>query len=269
MGHYVAVEEDVHIYVEDIGEGRPVVFIHGWPVNHKMYEYQINELPKHGYRFIGIDLRGYGQSDKPWSGYDYNQMADDVKGVIDAMELDSFVLAGFSMGGPIALRYMARHKQQGVSKLLLLAPAAPSFTQRENFPYGMEKKDVDGIIDNLNTDRPKMLEDFGGMFFGSDGVSDAFKTWFHGLGMEAGSYSTIHSAEALRDEDSFEDLSSITVPAESFHGKNDQICPYEFSGELQKGIKDLKVVPFENSGHGLFVDEKEKFNQELLRFLKE
>lgn len=137
MGRYVQVEPNVKVYVEDIGEGTPVVFLHGWPVNYKMFEYQLNVLPNHGIRAIAIDFRGYGLSDKPSTGYDYDRMADDVRAVIDDLELKDAVLAGFSMGGAIAVHYMARHKGHGVSKLALLSAARPVFTQREGYPYGL------------------------------------------------------------------------------------------------------------------------------------
>lgn len=88
MGRYVQVEPNVKVYVEDIGEGTPVVFLHGWPVNYKMFEYQLNVLPNHGIRAIAIDFRGYGLSDKPSTGYDYDRMADDVRAVIDDLEAE-------------------------------------------------------------------------------------------------------------------------------------------------------------------------------------
>lgn len=115
MGRYVQVEPNVSIFVEDIGQGTPVVFLHGWPVNYKMFEYQLNVLPNQGIRAIAIDFRGYGKSDAPSTGYDYDRMADDVRAVIDDLELTDVVLAGFSMGGAIAVHYMARHAGHGVS----------------------------------------------------------------------------------------------------------------------------------------------------------
>lgn len=95
MGHYINTENNVQIYAEDIGEGQPVIFLHGWPLNHGMFEYQMNELPKHEFRFIGIDLRGYGKSDRPFNGYDYDTMADDLHEVIQKLDLKDAVLAGF------------------------------------------------------------------------------------------------------------------------------------------------------------------------------
>ena len=97
MSQKIKVTNEVSLNIEDIGSGKLVVFIHGWPVNHKMFEYQFTELPKHGYRCIGIDLRRYGDSDKPWDGYNYDTMADDVKAVLDTLVLQNVILIGFSM----------------------------------------------------------------------------------------------------------------------------------------------------------------------------
>ena len=108
MGYYVRVESGVKLYVEDINpEGsKTIVFLHGWPLNHKQFEYQFDVLPAMGYRCIGIDWRGFGKSDKPISGYNYNRLADDIRAVVDALQLDNFTLIGHSTGGAIAIRYI-------------------------------------------------------------------------------------------------------------------------------------------------------------------
>ncbi|MEY8749023.1 alpha/beta fold hydrolase [Alkalicoccobacillus gibsonii] len=267
MGHYIEVDQNVNVYVEDVGEGTPILFLHGWPVSHKMFEYQQIELPKHGYRFLGMDLRGYGKSDAPWSGYDYDTMAADVDKVVRELDLQDVVLVGFSMGGPIAIRYLANFKENRVQKLVLLGAAAPLFTQRDEYPHGLEKSGVDDIIANLKSDRPGMLKDFGGMFFHQD-MPDAFSDWFLNLGLTASPHATIHSAVALRDEDGRVDLASVHVPTLILHGKHDEICPFEFTSFMEEGIPEATVVPFENSGHGLVFEEKEKVNHEILQFLK-
>ncbi|MBT2583451.1 alpha/beta hydrolase [Planococcus sp. ISL-109] len=267
MGHYIEVENNVKIYVEDIGSGQPVVFLHGWPLNHKAFEYQTSLLAKNDFRFIGIDLRGYGKSDKPWSGYDYDTAAKDINAVVEQLSLDRFVLAGFSMGGPIAIRYLSKFGQDKVDKLLLMGAAAPLFTQRDDFKVGLKPEDVDGIIAEIEKDRPAFLAGFAEQFF-EQKHSPQFLTWFQSLGLEAGAHSTLNSAASLRDEDLRDELSSITVPTAIFHGKKDQICPYELAEILKKEITNSVLVPFKDSGHGINADEPERFNGELLSFLK-
>ena len=122
-----------------------IVFLHGWPGSHKLFEYQFDYLSQKGYRCIGLDQRGFGKSDKPAYGYDYNTLADDVKAVVNQLDLKGFTLLGHSTGGAIAIRYMARHNGCGVSKLALCAAAAPSLIKRPDFHYGLNKSNVDNI----------------------------------------------------------------------------------------------------------------------------
>jgi non-heme chloroperoxidase len=179
MGYYVKANH-INIYVEDL---RPecqkvILFLHGWPGNHHLFEYQFNRLPKYGYRCIGMDIRGFGKSDKPFSGYDYDTLADDVRGVVEALGLRDFTLVGHSTGGAIAARYMGRYQGYGVSKLVLVAAAAPSLIRRTNFPYGVEKETILQIIKDTYRDRPRMLRDFGDRFFLPTYIASIFRLVF-------------------------------------------------------------------------------------------
>ena len=256
------------LFVEDLdpGQRRPILFLHGWPANHKMFEYQFNQLPGMGYRCIGIDHRGFGKSDRPWSGYNYNRMADDVRAVIDTLQLEDVILAGHSMGGAIAIRYMARHAGHKVSKLALFGAAAPVFTNRPGYPYGLTNEEVNQFIYDTYTNRPQMLMNFGDMFF-ANYITESFKEWFTDLGLEASGHATAMALVALRDEDLRQDLAQIHVPTAIFHGKQDKVCPYDLGELMHLGIRNSKLIPFKYSGHGLFYCEMRKFNRELIRFI--
>lgn len=268
MDYMITVEPDVNIYVHDVNPlgTKTILFIHGWPLNHRAYEYQFNELPKLDYRCIGMDTRGFGYSDKPWSGYDYNQLADDVRGVIDAMRLQDITLVGHSMGGAIATRYMARHNGYGVSNLVLLGAAVPSLTRRPDFPYGLPKEDVTKLIQDSSNDRPKMLREFGDMFF-FQYVTQPLSDWFFDLGLQAAGWATVQCAVTFRDESLFSDLDKIDVPTLILHGIHDRVCLYPLAIAMNKGIKNSKLVPFEFSGHALFYEERDKLNKELYDFI--
>lgn len=258
----------VSIDVEDIGNGKPIVFIHGWPVNHNMFEYQFIELPKHGYRCIGINLRGFGNSDKPWEGYNYDTMSDDIKAVLDTLNLQKATLVGFSMGGAIAIHYMARHNQDHVAKLVLLAAAAPCFTKREDFPYGLDKSAVDDLIHQTYADRPSMLKNFSEIFFAApEKLSSEFKTWNLSLGLSASAYATIQCAMELRDADLRSDLARIKVSTLILHGTNDRICLFDLARAMHDGIKGSQLIPIEKAGHGFYYEERERVNSELMDFI--
>ena len=94
MQYYIKVESNIKIFVEDINPSgkKTILFIHGWPLSHKAYEYQFDVLPQMGYRCIGMDTRGFGDSDKPFSGYDYDRLAEDVRQVVESLKLQNFTL---------------------------------------------------------------------------------------------------------------------------------------------------------------------------------
>lgn len=270
MGYYVKVEPDVKVYIEDLNEEgkKTIVFLHGWPGSHKLFEYQFNILPKMGYRCIGIDQRGFGDSDKPFRGYDYDRLADDVRKVVEVLRLKDFTLLGHSTGGAIAIRYMARYDGYGVSKLVLCAAAAPSLIQRSYFPYGLQKEAVIDIIKRTYKDRPKMLKGFGDMFFYKH-ITEPFAQWFFQLGLQAASWATAEIANTwLNEESLFSDLEKIDVPTLILHGIHDQVCLFQLAEVQKKGIRDSTLIAFEESGHGLFYDEKEKFNKEVIEFVE-
>ncbi len=268
MGFYVEAEPDVKIYVEDINPSgdKTIVFVHGWPGNLNLFEYQYNQLPRLGYRCVGVDARGFGKSDRPWSGYDYNRLSDDLLAVINAMGLSDFTLGGHSTGGGIVVRYMARHRGRGVNKLALFAAAAPSLIRRPYFPYGLPRQAVLDIIQGTYTNRPQMLRGFGNMIlhnFAPPELSD----WIFQLGLEASSWGTAAVANTwLNEEALFHDLKTIDVPTLILHGLDDKVCHYQLAIAQKDSIRNALLIPFESCGHFLFYDQMDKFNKELIRF---
>jgi len=268
MGYYVSVN-NINIYVEDINPGgeKAILFLHGWPGDHNLFEYQFDELPARGYRCVGMDTRGFGLSDKPYEGYDYNTLADDVRGVVEALGLRDFVLLGHSTGGAMAIRYMGRHRGHGVKKLVLAAAAAPSLVRRANFPYGVDEQAILRQIEATLTDRPQMLRDFGDRFFYQH-ITQAFSDWFFSLGLKAAGWATAAVARTWIREVLFTDLEAISVPTLIIQGRHDLIVPFELS-EIQKQlISNAILVPFEFSGHATFYDQKDEFNEVLIRFIE-
>lgn len=269
MGYYITVKDHVNIYVEDLNPEcqKTILFLHGWPGSHNLFEYQLNKLPGLGYRCIGMDTRGFGRSDKPYHGYDYDTLSDDVRGVVEALDLHDFTLVGHSTGGAMAVRYMGRHNGHGVCELVLAAAAAPSLIKRTNFPYGVDKSVVDQIIEGTYHDRPQMLKNFGDIFFFQH-ITEAFSDWFFQLGLQAAGWSTASVAKTWMKEVLFHDLEVIQVPTLIIHGIHDKVVPFEL-GEIQhRMIRNSRLVPFEFSGHATFYDQKEEFNETLVKFIE-
>lgn len=143
---YIEVEPNVRLHITDAGEGRPIVLLHGWPLSDEMYEYQYNDLVNKNFRVIGITLRGFGKSDKPFGEYNYDVHALDIKKILSKLEIKDAVMGGFSMGGAIAIRYASSDTGAHVSKLALFGAAAPIWTQRKDFPFNLPTSTVDDLI---------------------------------------------------------------------------------------------------------------------------
>ena len=268
--YFVYGEDNVKIAVYDLNpEGnKTIIMIHGWPLSEKIFEYQKDMLIHAGYRVITMDLRGFGNSDVPAYGYGYNQFASDVYSIVTCLGLTSFTLVGFSMGGAIALRYMGLFKGFGVNKLCLLGAAAPCYTRRIDFPYGVSREMVDDFISDISTDRADFCAHFSQLLFYQP-HSEAILDWFQDISLSASGLGTKYAAYSLRDEDCRADISMVNVPTGIFHGEEDRVVPYKL-GEIQhEWIKGSKMYSFKYSGHGIFYDELELFNKYFLDFLED
>jgi non-heme chloroperoxidase len=228
-------------------------------------------LHKSGYRCIGIDLRGFGRSDKPWTSYNYDVFADDIKQVISALNLQGVTLVGFSMGGAIVMHYIAKFFSELVSKVVLMAAAAPCFTKRENYPYGLEKSACDDLIMQSKQDRPKMVSDFAKIFFKNENSqSREMLKWLFSINMEVSPFATVRCLEELRDADLRNDMQVVNqrnLPVAIFHGTYDKICPFDFAKVMSQGIKGSRLIEFNESGQGLNIEEKDKTNEQLMKFI--
>ena len=264
---YIEVEPNVRLHITDAGEGRPIVLIPGWPLSDEMYEYQYNDLINNNFRVIGITLRGFGKSDKPYGKYDYDTHAADIKKILNQLKITDAVLGGFSMGGAIAIRFASADEGAHLSKLALFGAAAPIWTQREDFPYNLPKSAVDDLIKLNNEDRPKLLADFGKIFSATEtSLNEGIANWLNGINISASSYAMAQCLVALRDTDLRSDLPKIKIPTLIMHGKKDKICSFDLAEQMKAGIADSQLTAFEKSGHSLFLEETKKFNAELIRF---
>lgn len=267
---YIEVEKNVKLHVVDLGDGPAIVLIHGWPLNNAMYEYQYQYLVRKGFRVIGISLRGYGKSDKPYGKYDFDVFSDDIKVVLEKLKIEKAVLGGFSMGGAVVIHYVTKYNGAHVGKLALFGAAAPSWVQRPGFPYGLPVDGAKAFVQLTTADRPKVVDDFGKVMGATEtALSPGMSDWLKNINMEASPYAATESVRALAEIDLRQNLSRIDVPVAIFHGTKDKLCDFVFAEQLQKGIKNSFVIKFENSGHALFIEEMEKFNTELEKFAKQ
>ena len=266
------VSDPVNIYYEDIGKGKNVVFIHGWPLSGSMWEYQVTTLIKHGIRCITYDRRGFGKSDYPASGYDYDTLAGDLKAIIEGLDLQDVTLVGFSMGGGEIAKYFSLFGGERVKKVVLISAVVPYMLQTEDNPDGVPQEAFDKMAKAMTEDRPTFLEGFNKDFYGvtllNQPVTEAYLANASNKAMQSSPIATIECAKAFATTDFREDVVKINVPTLIIHGKADKIVPIALTGDQSaKLINGAKYFTYEDAPHGLWFTEKETLNNDLIEFI--
>ena len=262
----------VKLFYEDLGAGKPVVFIHGWPHNHEMWEYQLAELPKHGLRCIAYDRRGFGKSDRPWAQYDYDTLAEDLKAVLEQLDLTNVTLVGFSMGGGEIARYIGKYGTERVEKVVLISSVTPFMLKTDDNTEGVPKENFDEMIEKITKDRPAFLSTFGKQFYGatllSHPVSQQMLDWNQAHCLMSSAKATVDCVRSFSQTDFRNDVPKINVPTLIIHGDADKTVPITVSGDKTAALlPHAKYSVYEGAPHGLFITEKDRLNADLLDFI--
>ena len=269
---FIETAPNVNLYVKDYGSGNPVILIHGWPLSNEMWEYQMENLVANNYRVITYDRRGFGKSSQPWNGYDYDTLTDDLKAIIDQLELKNITLVGFSMGGGEVVRYFSRYAGANVSKVVLVSSVIPYLAQSKDNPDGRTKEKNEATQLALKEDRIAFLDDFGKNFFGvgfiNTPISAPLLEYYRMLASFASPHATTECAKSFSNADFREEVLLINVPTLIIHGNADKIVPIEISSKkTAELIANNTFIIYDDAPHGLFYTDKDKLNDDLLEFL--
>lgn len=269
---YIETAPNVKLYVKDYGQGKPVILIHGWPLSNEMWEYQIDFLVQNNFRVIAYDRRGFGKSSQPWDGYDYDSLTDDLKQIIEQLELEDATLVGFSMGGGEVVRYFSRHAGKGVTKAALISSIIPFLLKTEDNPDGHPKEKNDATANAIKEDRIEFINTFGKTFFGVTIINRPLSTslleYYNSLCAVASPRATLKCAESFSTTDFRNELSAVNVPTLIIHGDADRIVPIELtSKKASQLINDNTFIVYEGEPHGLFYTERDRLNADLLNFI--
>ena len=263
------------IHVKEMGSGKPVVLIHGWPLSGDMWEYQTVALVEAGFHVVTYDRRGFGHSAHPGRGYDYETFAEDLAAVIDETTVDGAALVGFSMGGGEIARYLARYGRQKIAKAALIGAVVPYMLKTDDNKDGVDRYMFEGIKAKIRKDRFAFLQSFARDFYGvgaiSSPVSDGLLDWTFALGIMASPLATLACVDAFATTDFRPDLHAFEdVPTLIIHGTSDKIVPIDTSGRAAaKAIPHARLVEYDGEPHGLFATAADRLSQDLIAFLRE
>ncbi|MGI4750017.1 MAG: alpha/beta fold hydrolase [Janthinobacterium lividum] len=262
----------VKIFYQDLGEGKPVVLIHGWPLNSESWEYQMNELPTHGLRVIAYDRRGFGKSDKPWGKYDYDTLASDLKALLDELDLYDVTLVGFSMAGGEVIRYLSLYGSERIAKIALVSSIIPFVLKTDDNPEGVPQEQFNEFESQLRDDRPKFLSTFGKQFYGdsllSPAVSSEILNWTQMMALTGSGKATIECLKSFSTTDFRNELSAVKVPVLIIHGEDDKTVPIKTAGEqAARMLPEAEYLVYDGAPHGLLITDKEKLTKDLVTFI--
>ncbi|MRH92142.1 alpha/beta fold hydrolase [Nocardia sp. SYP-A9097] len=264
--------DTIDIYYEDHGSGRPVVLVHGYPLNGASWEKQQRVLLEAGYRVITYDRRGFGNSSHPTVGYDYDTFTADLYALIEHLDLTDAVLVGFSMGTGEVTRYLGQYGSARIAKAVLMGAIPPYLRKAQDNPEGVDQAVFDGIKAAILADRPAYFKDFLDNFYNVDvlgGTRISEQAWQNSFNVAV--TASTHAAYACVDTwltDFRDDLPAIDVPVLLIHGDDDRILPYSATaGRLPGLIEDLTVVTVEGGPHNIAWTHPEVVNPALLQFL--
>jgi len=271
----ITTRDGTQLYVKDWGPktGRPVIMMHGWPLTSDTWDDFAVVAADAGFRAISYDRRGFGRSEQPWDGYEYDTLADDLADVIEATGAYDAALFGFSMGGGEVARYMSRHGGKGVSKAALIASVVPYMAQTPDNPDGVPQSVFDEMTAGMKEDRAHFFHGFLKSFYGvgvfTGSVSEAVLDWSFQQTMMAGLRPTLACAKAFSSTDFRPDLPSFKVPTLIIHGTGDQTVPIETSGRAAAAaIPGATLIEYEGAPHGLFASNKQQLTDDLMAFLR-
>ncbi len=271
--HCVTTRDGHELYVKDWGTGRPVILLHGWPLSSDTFDDLSLAIADAGMRAVAYDRRGFGRSEQPWTGYDYDTLADDLAAVIEATGADTVSLLGFSMGGGEVARYMSRHGGAKVESAILVSSVTPLMLKTADNPDGVDKSTFDEMLDGMRTDRAKFWSTFFKQFYGvglvSQPVSDEVLEWSRNIAMQASLHATLECAKAFATTDFRDDLRSFRVPTLIIHGTSDKTVPIDITGrKVAEAVRDSLLIEYDGAPHGLFASHKERLIQDVLTFLR-
>jgi len=263
---------EIDLYYEDHGSGEPVVLIHGYPLSGASWEKQLPVLLAAGHRVITYDRRGFGKSSQPTDGYNYNTFAEDLHKLVTKLNLNSFSLVGFSMGGGEVARYIGKYGSKGVTRAVIIGGIPPYLLKTADNPEGVDGNVFEGIQKAVAADRYAFFTEFFKNFYNTDvllGKRISEQAIQASWNIAAGASATASLAcVSTWHEDFRNNLAVIDVPTLVIHGDADRIVPLSASGErTAKLIKGARLVPIKNGPHAVNWTHAEEVNRELVDFL--
>ncbi|MDL2340903.1 MAG: alpha/beta hydrolase [Pseudomonadota bacterium] len=271
---YAKSKDGTKLYYKDWGAGPPVVLLHGWPLTGDTFDQAGIKLAEQGFRAIIPDRRGFGRSDKPWNGNDYETYTDDVAAILDQAGISGKIaLVGFSMGGGEVARFQTKYPGR-TTAAVLISSVVPYMPKTSDNPNGVPKETFDEMSAGMKEDHKSFFtgffKDFYGVGFMDRPVSQEVLMDSWRQTMMASIHNILKAAEAFGTTDFRPDLANFgDIPTLVIHGDADQTVPIDATGRVvAKALPQAKLIEYPGSAHGLFETDKDRLIDDIVQFLK-
>ncbi len=262
----------IDLYYEDHGSGRPVVLIHGYPLSGRAWDRQLPVLLEHRYRVITYDRRGFGKSSQPTTGYDYDTFANDLRILLETLDLREVTLVGHSMGTGEVTRYLGRFGSARVARGVLVSPIPPFLLETPDNLEGVPASLFEGFMQTARQDTPAWMKGFLDTFYNIEQlrgtlVSDQTYQASWNLAVTASATAAVACIPTW-ETDFRADLPRIDVPMLVIQGDDDQVLPFSKTGaRLASLISDVQTVVIAGGPHAIAWTHAEQVNNALLQFM--
>jgi pimeloyl-ACP methyl ester carboxylesterase len=254
----------IHMHYEERGEGRPVVFLPGWTASSRFFRDQLDRFGR-AHRAIALDYRSHGRSTQTLAGHSIASYARDVQAFLTAFDLQHVVLVGHSMGVFVAWEYIQQFDSDRLAGFVNV-DQPPCDGRRADWPYGDELLDVCRFavsIQENHVDAMRQMLDL--VFAHPRSTSDAKWMLAEMLRVPAPV-----AGMMLLDDMSYDArplLPHVTVPTLLCYGRYSALTPLETGRFTAQALPNARLVVFEQSGHCPFIEEPERFHEEVCRFI--
>jgi pimeloyl-ACP methyl ester carboxylesterase len=268
---YIESSDQTSLFVTEWGSGPPVVFTHAWGLRSDQWDYQIPALADAGLRCVLYDRRGHGRSDRPASGYDFDTLADDLAAVIDHFDLRDITLIGHSLGSRELVRYLTRHGDDRITRMVLVAPTTPQLRRSAENPDGWDPAMLDANYAAVAANVPQWCASFeaAGPYFGSSpGSSPGLVDWTIRMIVDTPLRVLLKTLQLNTNVNMAGELQKIQVPTLVLHGDQDASAPIQLTGRKTADLlSDAALRVYPGAGHGLYASDHQAVNADILRFI--
>jgi pimeloyl-ACP methyl ester carboxylesterase len=269
---YIETADGTSLFSTEWGGGAPVVFTHAWGLRSDAWDYQVPVLAEAGLRCVLYDRRGHGRSDQPATGYDLDRLADDLAAVIENLDLHDITLVGHSLGTRELVRYLTRHGDARVARMVLVAPTTPALRRSADNPRGWDPALIDANYAAVAANVPQWCADFeaAGPYFGSSpGSSPGLVDWTTRMIVDTPLRVLLATLKLNTDINMTEELRKVGVPTLIVHGDQDASAPLELTGRKTAAIVDgAELIVYPGAGHGLYASDHQALNADLIAFIE-